>query len=163
METLESKKSINWDLQPVKVVEGENFFTQDQLIDAYLKGKEYLRSRDQEMFIKQLESNLELAKQLSETIFEAISAEGFNCKIVRLKIKDIYSFTGIFIIDAIDYRSKIFRKIYDKSIQLKKEKNSEKTFDFSTIFTPYNQFLEENKLVADGYTLSYNVDSTRTT
>ncbi len=151
------KERVDWDIEPVKTIRGESYYTSDQLINAYLKGKDFQKSKDEQVFIRELTINLEKAKELATTIFSLISERKFDCKIVRLKIKDIYSFTAIFVVDSKDYCSSEFREIYESSIQLKKANNDSDTFEFSTIFTPFNDKLEEGKLRADGFTLSYNV------
>lgn len=144
-------------MNPVREDQGKKQFSADDLIDAYLKGKADQKSNDEKVLIQALDTNLKLAQNLSVSIFDLITDSNFKCNTVRLKIKDIYSFAAIFIVDANDYTSKDFRKIYESSINIKKEHNKD-LFDFSTIFCPYNENFDTQKLIIDGFTYYYAID-----
>lgn len=146
-----------WEKTPIREEKGKKTFSSDDLIDAYLKGKKAQADQDNQMRLEKLEYNLKKAMELSEGMFSAIKSSGFSCDQVRLKIKDIYHFSSVFIVGEDDFCDDKFLEIYEKSIELKKKANKSGTFDFTTIFTPKNEELEEKSLIADGYIFNYGL------
>ena len=156
LEVLEkSPSNQDWTIQPLKK-EGElSVFSADDVIDAYFQGKKAQLNQESQLKIEKLQGNLSNAEKLSEGIFNFIKENNFKCSKVFLKIKDIYSFTSFFLVDEDDYCNDVFLKVYEKTIQIKKEANITSTFDFTTILTPKTEFFDSNVLLADGYILSY--------
>jgi hypothetical protein len=157
MEAVSNKLEDYWRIKPIREEKGKETFSSDDLIDAYLKGRKDAVDSEKQMRFEKLETNLDKAKNLSEKIYEMIKEDGFKCNRVKLKIKDIYNFSSIFLINENDYLNDRFLNIYKKSIRLKKEVNSDKTFDFTTIFAPINDEVEINNMLADGYIFSYEL------
>lgn len=157
MKTATKNLSIDWEINPIRHDKGKDTFSADDLIDAYFAGRKDKSDEDSQLRIEKLESNLKKAQDLSIKLYEEIKSSGFNCSTVKLKIKDIYNFSSIFLIDEDDYCDDKFLKIYEKSIALKKDVNEGRTFDFTTIFTPESKNLEKEIMVADGYILSYGL------
>ena len=157
MNTILEKSNVDWQIRPIKEEKGYETYSSDDLIDAYLKGRKDAADSDRQMRFEKLESNLDKAKELSEKLIGIINKEGFNCNIIKLKIKDIYNFSSIFLVNEDDYLKDEFLKIYKRSIQLKREVNSDTTFDFNTIFAPINSDVEINNMLADGYIFSYEL------
>ena len=157
MGTLVKGSSVDWEINPIRQDKGKDTFSADDLIDAYLAGRQDKSDEDSQLRLEKLESNLKRAQELSINLFSEIKSSGFECSTVKLKIKDIYHFSSIFVINEDDYCKDDFLKIYEKSIALKKEVNEDRTFDFTTIFTPESEDLEKDSMVADGYILSYGI------
>jgi len=157
MEAIAEKKNINWQISPMRHEKGKDTYSADVLIDAYLKGRKDAANIDKQMRLEKLEANLKKAKSLSVHLFESIKEQGFNCSSIKLKIKDIYHYSSIFLVNEDDYINDDFLNIYSQSIKIKKEANKEKTFDFTTIFAPMNSDVEFNNMLADGYIFSYDV------
>ena len=153
-----------WGLDPLIPSESGNTYSTDDVINAYLKGKEHQRQESksqqldhiQEILLEKLKVNLNKAALLSEELFREINNSGFKCDSVRLKIKDVSNYMAIFLVDEKDFCSDDFLKIYDRSIEIKRENNASSTFNFSTLFTPKTIDTEPLNMVADGYILSYN-------
>lgn len=157
METLVKDSKVDWEINPIRHNKGKDTFSADDLIDAYLAGRKDKSDEDSQLRLEKLESNLTRAQELSINLLNDIKSSGFECSTLKLKIKDIYHFSSIFIINEDDYCKDDFLKIYEKSITLKKEVNEDRTFDFTTIFTPESDDLEKESMVADGYILSYGL------
>lgn len=62
----------NWILNPEK-----EFFIHDELINAYLKGKEHQKSENQKILLEKLESNIEMAQSVVELQTTTINYETF--------------------------------------------------------------------------------------
>lgn len=157
MEAITKKKNIDWQISPMRHEKGNDTYSSDDLIDAYLKGRKDAANIDKQMRLEKLGENLEKAKSLSVHLFESIKKQGFSCSSIKLKIKDIYHYSSIFLVSEDDYINDDFLKIYSESIKIKKEANKEKTFDFTTVFAPMNSDIELNNMLADGYIFTYDV------
>lgn len=153
----EKKKSLpnDWDVKPIKQDEDKKTYSADDLIDAYFKGAKDQKNKDQQTMMDKLEQNIKKAQLKSEEIYNFISKQGFSCKQIMLRVKDIYRYTSIYIIDEKDYCNDKFLEVYKHSVSVKKDVNQSKTFDFTIIFTPDNKNLDKTHLLADGYILSY--------
>jgi lysophospholipase L1-like esterase len=125
------------------------------LIDAYFKGVKDQKNKNRQIMMDKLEQNLKKAQNTSVEVFKFITRKGFSCKQIMLRVKDIYRYTSIYIIDEKDYCDDKFLEVYKHSISVKNEINQSNTFDFTIIFTPENKNLDKTHLLADGYIMSY--------
>ncbi len=157
MESIAKMRDVDWQISPIKHEKGKDTYSSDDLIDAYLKGRKDAANNDKQMRLEKLEANLKKAKTLSVNLYNSILKQGFNCNTIKLKIKDIYHYSSIFLVQEDDYIKDDFLNIYIESIKIKKEANKNKTFDFTIVFAPMNTEVEFNNMLADGYIFSYNV------
>ncbi len=157
MAAIANKQISDWQISPLKQEKGKETFSADDLIDAYLKGRKDAAGFDKQMRMDKLDTNLEKAKELSVKLYNSINGLGFKCSSIKLKIKDIYHFSSIFIVNEEDYINDDFLKVYKESMTLKNKANKEKTFDFTTIFAPMHSKVEINNMLADGYIFSYDI------
>lgn len=144
-----NRTSSNWILKPEK-----DYFTHDELIDAYLKGKEAQKNENKKILIEKLEANLKKAQDIVENLVEEIRNKGFKIYKSYLRINNIVKFDAIFDISIEDYTSDAFDEIYEKSQEIKKIVNSD-TFHLNLTFMPHNDNLNEQRVVRDGFIFSY--------
>lgn len=146
----------DWEIKPIKTdpAAGKTF-SADDLIDAYFNGKRDQIDQERQLRIEKLNGNLRKAAQLSVQIFDFIKDSGFTCNMVYLKVKNIYSFTALFLVDEDDYCDDSFLQVYEKTIEIKKAENTSTTFDYSTILTPTTKYFDKKSILVDGYILSY--------
>ena len=141
--------SSNWKLRPEK-----EYYTYDDLIDAYLKGKEEQKNQTQKVLIEKLEKNLRTAKSIVENITDEIISKDFKTFKSYLRIKDIFKFDAIFDISLQDFTSDSFEEIYTYSRKIKKEVSND-TFNINFTFMPHTEDLNEKRIVCDGFILVY--------
>ena len=141
--------SSNWKLRPEK-----EYYTYDDLIDAYLKGKEEQKNQTQKVLIEKLERNVKEAKRIVEKITDEIISKGFKPFKSYLRIKDIFKFDAIFDISLQDFTSDSFEEIYTYSRKIKKEVSND-TFNINFTFMPHTEDLNEKRIVCDGFILVY--------
>lgn len=139
--------SSNWKLRPEK-----EYYTYDDLIDAYLKGKE--EQKNQKVLIEKLEKNLRTAKSIVENITDEIISKDFKTFKSYLRIKDIFKFDAIFDIFLQDFTSDSFEEIYTYSRKIKKEVNTD-TFNINFTFMPHTEDFNEKRIVCGGFILVY--------
>ena len=143
-----SNISSNWVAPP------KDYYTQDDVIDAYLKGKEEQKILTEKVLIEKLDSNLNQAKNLVEQITEKIINDGFTVFKSYLLLKDIFKFDAIIDVELSDYISDEFDKIYKYSRDVKNEVNGN-TFYISFSFMPHTDELNENTIACDGFLFTY--------
>ena len=153
MSTLTIKKSShenlsnNWRNQT-------NVITHNDVLDAYLAGKEAGKTEQQRVNQSLFDSNLEKAKELSEKLYLEISELGFDLKAIHLKADSITSFNALFIADTSDFLNDKFREAFIAA-RKSKIKNESHTFFISFTFTPNSKTLDESCLASDGYFIKY--------
>lgn len=146
--------NTNTDLSSNWRFEKKNYFTHDQVIEAYIKGKEAQRDQNIKVLIKELENNIKKASNAVERIHEYIVSLGFKSYTYYVRFNNIISFDVIFSINQEDYLSESFDKVYVFSMNLKRELNNE-TFNISFSFMPKSDSLNEKRLTSEGFLLRY--------
>lgn len=156
-----SKSVINihqadWKIIPERDPSKKQVYSADEMINAYYRGRKDQKDKETQVLIEKLENNLKLAQSLSEKLYAYIKKKGFECTVLKLKIKDFSTFISLFIINENDFCDDKFLDVYKESIKIKK-KHSGTTFDFRTIFSPDSSELSEECLSIDGFYLKYEV------
>ncbi|MCD4705773.1 hypothetical protein K8R61_01700 [bacterium] len=146
---LSEDMSSNWILKPEK-----DYFTQNELIDAYLKGNEEQKNENQRILLEKLEKNVKQAKEIVESIAEEINKKGFKLFKSYLRINDIVKYDAIFDIRIEDFTSDNFNNIYSFSRVLKREINTN-TFNINFTFMPHTEDLNEKRIESEGFIFMY--------
>ncbi len=131
--------------------------THNDVIDAYLKGKQAGRDEAKIAMIKLFELNLGKAQEKSEELFETLKSMGFNITAIHLKADNITNFMALVIADYKDYVSENFLHAITISRNLKNNVDSA-DFTLNFYFTYQADTLNERCLESDGYFLKYNVN-----
>jgi len=124
------RASSKWILKPEKY-----YYTHDELIDAYLKGKEAQKNENKRILIEKLEENLKQAQGIVENLVEEIRSKGFKIYKSYLRINNIVKFDAIFDVSPEDYISDAFNEIYKEGHEIKKTFNSD-IFHLNLIYMP---------------------------
>lgn len=132
----------------------ENSFTGDDLIDAYLKGKQAGKNEMINILSKQFETNVEIATSVSEKLFVEAKKKKIVPKEVHLKADGITNFSALFVVDKNDFVSDNFRQIFTIARKLKTKAETD-SFYISFTFLPASNNFNEKSLHADGYFLKY--------
>jgi hypothetical protein len=132
----------------------ENAVTHNDVIEAYLSGKEVGRSEQLSVNLKLFGENYEKAKSLSETLHKQIGSMGFNVVGLHLRADSITSFNSLLIVDTKDYINESFLKSFSIARAYKNEADSD-IFNITFTFTPDSDTLDENCLENDGFFAKY--------
>lgn len=130
--------------------------THNDVIDAYLKGKQGGKDEAKIAMIKLFELNLNKAQEKSEELYETLKKMGFGINSIHLKADNITNFMALIIADYKDYVSEEFLNAITASRELKTKTDSEE-FTLNFYFTYHAGTLNEHCLDSDGYFLKYNV------
>lgn len=149
-----SKVSSKWDLIPSEFQKKHKAYSSDDLINAYLQGRNDQKDEEKRILIKELINNFEKAKKIGEEFYDFLWSKKIKCKYVLLRARNIAEFETIFIVPKNDYLSYDFLDIYQYSINKKAEINTD-TFHFSFSFMPFSSHINTDKLSTDGFVLKY--------
>lgn len=129
-------------------------FSGDDLIDAYLKGKEAGKNEKMRILFNQFKGNIEKATSLSENLYEFACKKDIKLKEIHLKAEDITRFAALFVADKNNFLSDNFRELYIHAREIKKIAETE-DFYISFSFMPASEKINESCLITDGYFLKY--------
>lgn len=155
MQSLQTKlKSTESIFLPKNWAKSEDVFTGDDVIDAYLRGKEVGQNEHYRILSKQLEENINKAAELAENLFEEISKKGIHPIEIHLKAEDITKYKALVIVSKDDFIADNFRQVYTISRKIKNESESD-NFYINFSFTPSSIHLNEQSLIFDGFFMKY--------
>ena len=140
--------SSNW------IKQEKETYTSDELINAYLQGKNEGQSQKVKILLDALGKNISLAQYIIESINEEIIKNNFNSLKSYLRIKSLNIFDAVFTIELEDYLSDDFDKVYKLSREYKNKNNTD-SFNINTTFMPVTDSLNEERLISDGFYLIY--------
>ena len=134
--------------------EQTNVFNHNDLIEAYIKGKEAGKTEQQRVNQSLFNTNLQKAQSVSEELFAQLNDAGLKINAVHLKADAITRFDALFVSDKKAFLKDDFRNAFILARRFKQENETE-TFDISFTFTPDSNTLDENCLTSDGFFIKY--------
>jgi len=150
--TIHSKSSVkkqeNWQ-------QSSDVITHNDIIDAYLKGKEVGRDEAKLAMNKLFQSNLTKAQENSEKLNEYLKKIGIEVSAIHLKADSLTDFMALVIAKPEDYMSDRFLKAISLGREIKTYSESE-DFTINFYFTYQAETLNVNCIHADGYFLKFN-------
>ncbi len=132
----------------------EDVFTGDDLIDAFLEGKEAGKNENYRILQSQLKENINQAATISEELYAQVVSKKIKPVEIHLKAEDITRYKALFIVKKADFLSDKFREVYTLSRKLINKSESE-NFYISFSFAPASDFLNEHCLISDGFFMKY--------
>jgi len=153
-----SKKINNiadsWLLRPQAEIEKEKFFSSDELIDAYFKGRRDQVEENKKVLLKIFSDNLNRAQQTCEEFFAALEKSDVKGFFVSLRAESVTIFDAVFVVPAQKFLTHDFDAVY-KMAREKKKEIATATFNLSFSFMPLTDSLDEGQMLMDGYILKY--------
>ncbi len=153
MQTTE-KQSVKHSPLPENWIKKSSVYTGDQLIDAYLKGKQDGKDEMVKILSKQFKNNIEIATSISEKLYSEARQKKIFFKTIHLKADGITKFSALFVSKKADYISEKFRDIFISARNLRDEVESD-SFYITFSFIPDSKDLSDKSLNADGFFLRY--------
>ena len=129
-----------------------DFFTSDQLIDAYLHGKRDAFAATQRLAVDKLSNNIEKSGDISINLLKTLSANHFTPINAYLRVNDLDNFDIMVTVPEDDIISDEFLNMYD-IVSKMEAKNKEEYYDVFISFCPVNEHFEEINVSSDGYLL----------
>jgi hypothetical protein len=145
------KKQENWQ-------QLDDVVTHNDVIDAYLRGKEVGRDEAKLAMYKLFQANLTKAQDNSEKLNDYLKTIGIDIFAIHLKAESLTDFMALVIVRPEDYISDEFLKAISLGREIKTYAYSE-DFSIDFYFTYMAETLNENCLNADGFFLKYNANA----
>ena len=105
---------------------------------------------------EKLIQNVYQVAAISEKVRERVRAKlGLNLDgAVRMRIDDPANFNLLFEVAPEVFENDLFTQVFAISLEIK-DANKSDTFDIDFTFVPYNEYLDETTIIADGFTYRY--------
>ena len=132
--------------------------THNDVIEAYLHGKEVGRDLQKLAMNNLFQANLTKAQENSEKLNALLKEIGININTIHLKADNVSDFLALVVAKPEDYISDNFLKAISLSRDIKTYSHS-KDFTINFNFTYLSDTLNEGCLLADGYFLKYDANA----
>ena len=129
-------------------------FSEDDLIDAYFRGKKEERTTNEKLLHKTFQNNLVTATGTAERFIHQVKEKGLNVIAALLKVEDVFMFRVMIVVSEDDYIADSFSDFILMSSTLKSEVDQD-TFTINFSFTYHSDNLSDDCLAADGYKSKY--------
>ncbi len=131
-----------------------DYFTDNDVIAAYLQGKEDQKSEQNQILFERVDENVKKAQNISANFFDSLKSNGLGVKKMLLRLVDIGHLEAIIFVEKTDFISPAFKEVYKETIKLKKTIKS-KSFNLSLAFAPLTDNLNIELLHCDGFFMEY--------
>ena len=145
--SMKEDKMISW--IPTKK---SDFFTSDDLIDAYLYGKRTAFEETKRHAINQLNRNIDKSGEISFNLLRLLTHENFTPIDAYLRINSLENFDIMVTVPESDMISDVFLSMYDVVSNIEKQ-NKEDSYGVFISFCPVNNHFEEFNVSSDGFVL----------
>jgi hypothetical protein len=132
----------------------EDNYNANDLISAYLKGKEAGKKHESDKITQEFSNNVKLASSIAEELFANGEECGLDFDEIHLKANSISSFEALFLVKKETILLDRFRQAYVIG-RILKNKYEGGNFDLSFSFTPNTEEIDGDCLVADGFFMKY--------
>ena len=129
------------------------YFSGDEVIDAYYKGKNSGIAQSQKALIELFKGNISKAGVHTRTVVEYLAANSFKFHSASLKAISFDELQVIVIVDENDILKDEFLKVYDFTAKLELDVRQE-LYYISFIFA-HSQNLNAESLTSDGFVFEY--------
>ena len=128
--------------------------TNNELIEAYLLGKEKGMEEDKQLKLSQLKSNMKDAAILTGKVFSLLKKSGLRPVSAHLRVQSWNSLNVLVLVEEKDMLSEGLLKSYNEMAVLEQEANNTLRYiDLSV--TDGGDHLDRESLVADGFMFTY--------
>lgn len=130
-------------------------YSTDQVIEAYVIGKERGKTEERKLLGKIFKSNIKKAVSFSEEKYKGM-INVFNCHptAMKMRILSISSFEVLIVLPEREYLSDEIEKIYSYLIEAMTSINGP-DFNWSFMLMSNTSALNEEAIESDGFTLNY--------
>ncbi len=134
----------------------EGNFSADELINAFLQGKEEGKNELKRAIKKLFETNLNTAQSIGAGFVDSINENSPVVPKAFLKTEGLNSYKLMVVLkNEFYYKTADVKPIYKKAFQVEKE-NRSRDFSIEISFLPESKEINEHRLFTDGYIFDYN-------
>jgi hypothetical protein len=132
----------------------EPLFTGNQVIEAYLKGKQEGRTEVEIALNHLFNRNLEKAKSLTENLYSILRNMRIDVSVIHLKADSATAFTSLFVVSLEDYVGDKILDAISRGLEIQ-ARESDESFSIDFSFTHNSPTLNVKAIISDGYFLRY--------
>jgi len=132
--------------------EKSDYFTSDELINAYLTGKREALEATKRLAIDKLSNNINKSGVISLNLLKSLADEKFTPLDAYLRINAIDNFDIMVTIPENEMTGDDFINMY-RLVSNIEEKSRDEYYDVFISFCPFNDHFEEINIESDGYFL----------
>lgn len=129
-------------------------FTGDDVLNAYIQGKEDQKDEMKRIYESKFNSNILRSQEISEKLCVAISDKGLKIHSIHLKADSVTKFSALFFVDENDFIKDEFKDAFIIARAFKKE-TEDSTFSIDFNFAHHSISVDEKCLANDGFFLKY--------
>ncbi|EZH75045.1 hypothetical protein ATO12_09975 [Aquimarina atlantica] len=162
METTTTNTSGLGDSQTWEVsVDKNSIFTNDDVIDAYLKGKKEGIKETKQIFVDKLNENINKSAVYTDKMLSFLKKRKLNPISAHLKIKSFNDFVILITLPEDEFISEDFLVSYDFAATIEEEVTNDKYYNLMFLFSDRadGQF-NTSLLVSDGFFMDYKMSET---
>ncbi|MEW4922347.1 hypothetical protein [Algibacter sp. 2305UL17-15] len=152
----DSNESHTWQVS----VDKDSIFTNDDVINAYLKGKKEGRVESNQLYIDKLNENINKSATFTQRMLEFMIEHKLNPISAHLKIKSYDDFIILITLPEKQFISEDFLISYDFAASLEEEIIEDKYYNVMFMFSDREEeVFNTNLLVSDGFFMDYKMSS----
>ncbi len=141
-------------------VDKNTIFTNDDVIDAFLKGKEVGVKEKKQIFIDKLNENIGKSAHFTASMLDFLRKNSFNPISAHLKINAFNDFTILITLPEEEFISEKFLISYDFASTIEEQIISDKYYNVMFIFSDREEkTFNKNVLTSDGFFMDYKTNN----
>lgn len=147
--------SLTWEIS----VDKNSIYTNDDVIDAYLKGKEDGLKESSQIFVDILNENINKSANYTEKMISFLKKRKLNPISAHLKINLFNDFIILITLPEDEFISEDFLVCYDFAATIEEEVTKDKYYNVMFMFSDREEEEDFNKnlLVSDGFFMNYKM------
>lgn len=153
-----SKESQNtWEVS----VDKNSIFTNDDVIDAFLKGKEAGIKEKKEIYVDKLNENIAKSGDFTQSMLNFLRKNNFNPISAHLKINAFDDFVILVTLPEDEFLSEDFLDSYNFANTIEQQVMSDKYYNVMFMFSDREEkTFNKNLLASDGFFMDYKMSKT---
>lgn len=152
--TNELGNSHTWEVS----VDKNSIFTNDDVIDAYLKGKKEGVKETKQIFVDKLNENINKSAVFTDRMLSFLEKRKLNPISAHLKIKSFNDFVILITLPEDEFISEDFLVSYDFAATIEEEVIDDKYYNVMFMFSDREDGdFNTNLLVSDGFFMDYKM------
>lgn len=146
--------SLPWEIS----VDKNSIYTNDDVIDAYLKGKEVGVKESNQIFVDKLNENIDKSAKYTRKMISFLKKRKLNPISAHLKIKSFNDFIILITLSEDEFISEDFLVSYDFAATIEEEVTEDKYYNVMFMFSDREEKdFNKNLLVSDGFFMNYKM------
>lgn len=152
---IRNKTSNYWEVS----VDKKSIYTNDDIIDAFFKGKEAGVKEKKQIFVDKLNENIDKSARFTESMLTFLRKNNFNPISAHLKINSFDDFVILVTVPEKEFTSEEFLVSYNFASTIEDQVMDDKYFNLMFMFCDRDETdFNKNLLITEGFFMDYKID-----